>query len=574
MAKTFYKYAERDVANQVDWLKISRDLNKSLEDEVKAREEKKKEIDDTTNKVLDDLLKAPTGVDEKANEKILSYASQAQERMLDLDKKLKSGKIGLKEYNLVKQNIIRSTKSFFTAAEAYNKNKKEGFDRMNSGKSQLAEIEDRARYEAFANMANVEPVIGPDGTLVLMKQKKDENGNLVPTNEMATPYDLMNLSTSIKDRYMTDESVGKFVKTVGDYVAKEDKTGGWSLTSDPTRRKQYEVYENAFIDTVLNDPWSASSILTEDIKIVNGKPISYAYSESEAMSPEKILRKKTDENSRDLIPQVTDEQKNVVRQFLKDKIRGQLEIKETFTSTPKETPYRPTEAEIERKDNAAKIQNKANMIGNLYSGTDEEIETSMTFFRDKSNVRKVQRTPNAIIVTTVDKDGNSTTRDIPFRTKDGNLISKENWIKSASSALLGEDIDPNVAAKAANATKGKDFNEVYTGTRSIETPEKTPVVNLNTKVVTGDTKATALAWAKALKNEGLWVDFNEEKGSITIREGSQSVRGRDVAKFNIKTDSDDKLKAVEFEVYSYMKSRREKQQQQGQGGGGVNYEEF
>lgn len=574
MAKTFYKYAERDVANQVDWLKISRDLNKSLEEELKAREEKKKEIDDNTNKFLDDLLKVPTGVDELANKRILSTASQAQERMLDLDRSLKSGKIGLQEYNLTKQNMIRSTKAFFTAAELYNKNKKEGFDRINSGKAPLSEIQDRARYETFVNMANVEPVIGPDGTLVLMKLKKDENGNMVHTGETATPYDLMDLSTSIRNKYMTDESVGNFVKTVGDYTAKEDKTGGWSLTSDPIKRKEYEAYENAFIDAVLNDPWAASSILTEDIKVINGKPIDFAYSKYEATSPEKILREKTDENSRDLIPQITDEQKNVVRQFLKDKIRGQLGIKETFTPTPKETPYRPTEAEIERRDKAEKIQNKANMIGNLYSGTDEEIETAMTFFRDQSNVRKVRRTPNAIIVITEDKDGNLTTRDIPFRTKDGNLISKENWIKRASSLLLGEEADPNAAVRAANATKGKGFNEIYTGESAVETPEKIPFVNLNAKVVAGDTYATALAWAKALKNEGLWVDFNEEKGSITIREGSQSVRGRDVAKFNIKTDSDDRLKAVELEVYSYMKSRREKQQQQGQGGGGVNYGEF
>ena len=65
---TYYKYAERNAANQVDWSAIGKSISDTLSDEVKRRERAKKDIEDASNQYAETLANAPMGESRDFNE--------------------------------------------------------------------------------------------------------------------------------------------------------------------------------------------------------------------------------------------------------------------------------------------------------------------------------------------------------------------------------------------------------------------------------------------------------------------------------------------------------------------------
>ena len=59
MAKTYYGYVERDVANQTDWSAITKSMNDMLTTESKRREDKKGAIDQASREFGKVLTNAP-----------------------------------------------------------------------------------------------------------------------------------------------------------------------------------------------------------------------------------------------------------------------------------------------------------------------------------------------------------------------------------------------------------------------------------------------------------------------------------------------------------------------------------
>lgn len=478
MAKTYYKYAERDIANYVNWAEISDDINKRLKEEGKLREEKKAEIDKNTQQYLDEISKVPTGIDEQANKTILEFADFSQKGMLDMQRKLKAGDISPRQYLEYSQNLISGVKSYYAAGADYNKYKQETFDRANKRESQQAEIDDRKRFEEFVSFANIKSMIGPDGSVRHVRQKyNEETKQWEPTNDVLSSFDLKNLSQSRHDRFKVEESADKFAKQNAKYKVKEDVAGGYSLTEDARLRKQtYEASKKAYIDAILADPWKVSSILTEE---VGG--YDYVYDSGQQDGEYKIFRKADPNNPLagspvpDFEGEIGKQQKEVARQYLENEIERRVAREETFTPTPKEeekTPRQATEGELKRADTRKQQANKSNMIAKLYSGNNAEVDSAVKFFYGAENIRKVDRTPSGVDVTMIDSKGNKITKSLSFYA-DGELIPASDWIMGASRLLIGEDADPEIAKRTAIQTKGSAFNQTYTASSEAKTDQTT-----------------------------------------------------------------------------------------------------
>ena len=165
-----------------------------------------------------------------------------------------------------------------------------------------------------------------------------------------------------------------------------------------------------------------------------------------------IIRTNPDSGVREL--DFTDTQKDRVREALKREVQAQLPFKQIFKQQVR--PEKPTPTELQQLKGEEAADKAVNLIGQLYYGTDKEIEAALDYFRDSIGADKVTRTNKGIIVTTIDKDGNVTDTPINFRTSTGELKSQQEFIESAGPLLAGE-ADISGALKRGKYKKDAPF---------------------------------------------------------------------------------------------------------------------
>jgi hypothetical protein len=104
---------------------------------------------------------------------------------------------------------------------------------------------------------------------------------------------------------------------------------------------------------------------------------------------------------------------------------------------------------LDRGDKGKVEKNAGNMIGKLYSGTPAEQQAAVTYFMGLPNVRSVTRDDNGVNVTLVD----GTTKPLPFvNSATGQRMNQEDFIRSASSLLLGPQADVDRVVKSSLST--------------------------------------------------------------------------------------------------------------------------
>ena len=79
---TYYKYAERDASNQVNWAEITSNMVNSLKEAEAIRESKRQAINDATAELGATLSEAPQGDHRGLNEFAMTYANNAQQMRL------------------------------------------------------------------------------------------------------------------------------------------------------------------------------------------------------------------------------------------------------------------------------------------------------------------------------------------------------------------------------------------------------------------------------------------------------------------------------------------------------------
>jgi hypothetical protein len=79
MAKTFYKYGERDAIQYTDWSEISKNFSTMISDELTRREDKKAEIQKGVDETMKFINDNPIGDFDVANDFSLSHAKNARQ---------------------------------------------------------------------------------------------------------------------------------------------------------------------------------------------------------------------------------------------------------------------------------------------------------------------------------------------------------------------------------------------------------------------------------------------------------------------------------------------------------------
>ena len=482
---TYYKYAERDASNQVNWAEITSNMVNSLKEVEAIRESKRQAIDDATTELSRTLSEAPQGEHSGLNEFAMTYANNAQQMRLMQDQLLKSGQLKLKDYNIGRANLTEGTTQLFNLGKKYQAVYKEKMDRFKNGESGSQEQFQMAELETFANFSNHEAYINPTNGQVSVGKliNEDRDGKTVTTMDRTpgsfiTVQELNFSVTQQVDKYKldgldadVDRLAKKYVKTFGPNFSIDD------VRQLPEFKKMKQDMINAQMAT---GEQNVGSMLADYVKIApNGK--AYGYTRDPNKQDENTILLVADPNqpgSGKLVPDFSSEigkkQYKEAEGFIGREIEKQL----SRTETEKE-PTPPRESRILARNKQKAQANSVELWNSMYGDnlTKAEIKRkaksllSDPYLRDEVGLRYIDIKDDGkgnvtLEVKYKDETLNRTGENALIIGKSGTPITADSW------SLVGTEIHQQTDPKKRMIGAGEDVDGYSPGSSLNQRDEK------------------------------------------------------------------------------------------------------
>lgn len=513
MANTYFGYQKRDPQAEVNWAEVTKNLDTTLKEEVRVREEKKAAIDEATRKFQKSLNDVPQGESATLREWSLNYSSQAQEQMLMQERLLKSGALKYGDYVKMRQNLSDGTDEAFTLLQEYQDVYAKKMERMKSNDvknaSQRLEVWLMENAEGFGNFNRSELVINPDSGKVsaAFKTKNEKTGvweisdnpNSLRSvsalrGQLLGEYNQYDIEGATKDfvdntgaweTYSRTQGgrsrAGAIISRINPMIKTIDKEQAKLLGIDPNEVEDLNLYlkaENDWITSQMASPLNISSVLTDNInKTKDGNEYNFTYDVEEAKknSNNILLDPATNQPIFDTsINPNAKEQEEDVRGYFRNSIRNKVSTSEKAT-TFREFD-RETADETARADKDKQAKSFVGNVGKLYYGSDSEVKEAVDFLRSYNpSIETIDRTGDDIIITY--NDGRPDERRA-WRGADGEILDQTSWVTANTNFFLPKgsgigNIDQIV--KKAGIDDTKPFNEKSTGFSAADKQEQEPV---------------------------------------------------------------------------------------------------
>ena len=483
---TYYKYAERQADSQVNWAEVSKGLSDTILKIDSDRQAKKAAIDEATREAQIELANAPQGENTTANAWTINLAHDMMNYRLTIDKLLKSGQMNLKDYQVATQNSADSTELVFTIAQEYQNEYKAIMDRSRTvGKnglflSSVLEPELAALNESYANLSNTVPTINStNGMLYLSNPGTGKDGVQTLGDNYVSLQSLRNRMKARVDNYDVKGISAAAVATLGENTIAQlnrdenfRRTGVVTTTTDATKLTQiWAEFTEKTAEDMITNPFARASILADAMRVnpKNGKAYTGVYNraEWEADKTGNLILFENTNGTGPLVPVFTDQQTKDAKEFVKagfSKYVDRKEDKRPFTEPG--TEYAP-EYVYNRGQGVKANKETGNMLAKFYSGDDAEIQSAVDYFSGLSDVSSVVRTPDGIDVTLTTT---GETKTIRFNNPNGKRKTQDDFIRSASKILVGDDADLNEVLKGAIGTGKKAFNATGSASATAKKP--------------------------------------------------------------------------------------------------------
>lgn len=385
---TKFGYIERQATNNVNWGAIGKQVVENLQLESQVRQEKKDAIDAASREEADRLRNAPQGESLTINEFTLDYAENAQSLLLQQDKLLKAGLLKPRDYGVVRANLNESTNTMFALSKEYQTEYERKMERYKNSESAELEAFQMESVEGLANINSSKALINPDSGVVSIGLWQDGSMDGDPSS-YATVNELRNRLKSEYDRFNSNEAVATNVDTLGGYEWAEviKGSGGGDINQvisnmDQTQRTGYMEWEGNVISSMTSNPFNVASMLTDEIDQTEaGAAFKFTW-DKEAFDNDETGTLIFLDRSKDPtgVPVMQDSQKEMVDEYLKNKVRNQLDVEQSIAiSSIAHRPRRPINYAQESKDD--KQKNAVNLFGQLRNGTPEEKEVAAQSLR-------------------------------------------------------------------------------------------------------------------------------------------------------------------------------------------------
>lgn len=356
---TYYKYSERDPNSQINWAEVGQQAVGSLQNWYDTREEKKEAYKQASRESINNLLDAPQGKDQTANDFISNFSQDMINQKMTDKNLFERGLMSEKEYALSMQNQMDGTKRLFKLQKLYQQEYESTMQGINDKKLQSGlTIFNMSSVEGAANFNNSKAFINPkDGTVnVGLMENKVIDGKLVKVLNKNTAASTTVWTGRILQKpiyFDVDTKTTNFVKNLGDlkdavYSAASTTRAGTitELTGleflktnikDPATRAIVNNFNDALNYEAEGSltPLNVASILTDDLRKYNDKSFTFDREEADK-DPTKILAKidpVTQMTTLDETGKNYKAQYNEAKDFIKTKILSKLDNDRKISTT-------------------------------------------------------------------------------------------------------------------------------------------------------------------------------------------------------------------------------------------------
>jgi len=483
----YYKYVARDADSQINYAELGQQAVGELQNWYNTREEKKEAYKQAARESVNNLMDAPQGKDQNANDFISKYAQKMIDQKM-VDKNLfERGLINEKDYTLRMQNQMDGTKRLFNLQKLYQQEFETTMQGINDKKLQRSfTISNQSDVEGAANFNNSEAFINPDdgSVSVGLMENKVIDGKIVRVLNPNTTATTAVWSGKILQKpayFDVNSKTTDFVKNLGDL-----KTAMYSAASTARAGTITELTGAEFLKTNIKDPatkaivenfndavnlevdsyfagntLNVASILGDETGKYNFKSFTFDR-ELADKDPTKILKMIDpvtqmpilDETGKHYQAQLAE-----AKAFVKTQILGKLDNEKKISATSQMQAQYAPEYISRKKDEDKAADNATNMLGKLWYGDNNQAGSAVDFFKgfknDKGEVlfKDIIRDKTGITVVLA----NGTSEKISFLDKDNKPRTQEDFIASAGPLLAGQ-FDVSKSLQRGAYSKNAKFN--------------------------------------------------------------------------------------------------------------------
>lgn len=445
---TFYGYAERKVAEQVDWSVVGRQMSTAIDLQEEKSRQKREAIESASSEMLNVLSNVPQGEHRGANQYALEYGSDGTEMMLMLNREFKAGRISSRDYIAKRQALMDGTREMFELMNEYQEEYTRKMDLYNKGEISEKTVYEMTLLEGLSNFADTKPYIDPNtfGVTIGKRVLNEETGVYELSKNPQDFQSIQALRNRIKNsqpKYDVLANLNKGVAVMGKQL--EVIRAGKVLTlNDVMNKKEYKDAEEAFLNSMLVNPDNVASILTDYLKSnpETGEVYSFTLDPEEAKSDNSKILLQSKDSSGNLVSQISDAQMKQAREALRNQFRTMLDHEETPMPVfqPRTKPQ-PGGGQGEIPEEFYRN------VGVLYHGRGGQgaVEAALEFFKTmpataRGRVHHIERTPQAVTVTFADPSTNEISQDrvsVSMVDSQGNPLTQEAFIQNMSNLIYG-----------------------------------------------------------------------------------------------------------------------------------------
>lgn len=436
---TYFGYVEREADSYVNWADVGRNMSATIDNIQRVRDEKKALIEKAYNEDLDYIQSRPSGEHETLNAWSLNFGDTSAQNLKLKYSQLKQGKISVNDFVRFRQNLTDSVEKIYTVNSQLQEAFKKVNDRTKAGDNQELERATKVLLEKYGALENTLPYVnGLTGTVAigLTEITKDAEGKEVRKlrqgdDAYLTPQQLQAASMQEFNAYNEQADLDKWVESLGDVQQDMREIGGETLAglilsvTDVTSEailekaknlpegsklseaemKQLEKYvktfnlgETEYINGILANPYNASALLTDRIKINpdTKKPYNIVFNKADQKTTNDLYVEKTPEGkfTPKFDTEIGEKQADQLRGFLKNQLRAKYDRKVEMKPYNEPTPPRPgTGGRFDEGANryAGEQLSKAQVadkILNLKVGEVGEKESSINYIRGLKGVNQ------------------------------------------------------------------------------------------------------------------------------------------------------------------------------------------
>lgn len=377
---TYYGYKERDIANEIDWAKTGVDFSAKLNEEAKRREDLKDEIDKGTDELKAKISDTPSGMSDDISTFASKMSESTQNTLLMLDKSFKSGRLNYRDFVKARGNIDRGVDSALKVINEWNGIKSkaiENYDKL--GESDKFAIEMAEQYGKFSKV----DFVFDDNDYSMKMVLRDENGKV---KGFTNPSAIAKRLSVFRGGYDVLGEMKKATSKLSPYTTEED------IKSKSTLEKSRDAY----IKSVLNNPFNASEVL-----------ISYAVKDSSGNAYEFTTDKKEAGGNKiymspDFDPELDEGQIEEAKKILESAYNSTL-YKEKPKEPTKATAKKEAKWENEKRNQITKEATILDKIATVLGSSDEnEVNSALSYIitaGGKSGILSVTKNEDGIVYT-------------------------------------------------------------------------------------------------------------------------------------------------------------------------------